>query len=84
MKTFLKKHRLNGYLIAGIILTTVIVLWIVVGRFYTPYNPTKMSSAKLQAPSPSHLFGTDKFGKRAIKYGWVQKVYGLFNKMRKQ
>ena len=63
MKTFLKKHRLNGYLIAGIILTTIIVLWIIIGRFYTPYNPTKMSSAKLQAPSPSHLFGTDKFGR---------------------
>ena len=28
--------------------------------------------------------GTDKFGKRVIKYGWVKKVYGLFNKMRKQ
>ena len=57
------KKKMNGYLLAGIIITSVIILWIIAGRFYTPYNPTKMSSAKLQGPSPSHLFGTDKFGR---------------------
>ena len=50
-------------LIAGCIITGIIVLWILVGHFYTPYPPTKMSSAKLQAPSAAHLFGTDKFGR---------------------
>ena len=59
----MKKTKLNGYLIAGILLTSVIILWIIIGRFYTPYNPTKMSSAKLQGPSLAHLFGTDKFGR---------------------
>ena len=61
--SILKKYRLNGYLVAGIIITSIIILWIIVGRFYTPYNPTKMSSAKLQGPSAAHLFGTDKFGR---------------------
>ena len=59
----MKKTKVNGYLIAGILLTSVIILWIIIGRFYTPYNPTKMSSAKLQGPSLAHLFGTDKFGR---------------------
>jgi len=57
------KKKLNGYLIAGCIITGIIVLWIIIGRFYTPYPSTKMSSAKLQAPSAAHLFGTDKFGR---------------------
>ena len=57
------KKKMNGYLLAGILITSVIILWIIAGRFYTPYNPTKMSSAKLQGPSPAHLFGTDKFGR---------------------
>ena len=59
----MKKHKWNGYLIAGVIITSIIVLWILIGRFYTPYPPTKMSSAKLQGPSLAHLFGTDKFGR---------------------
>ena len=59
----MKKRKWNGYLIAGAIITTIIVVWILVGRFYTPYPPTKMSSAKLQGPSLAHLFGTDKFGR---------------------
>ena len=57
------KKKWNGYLIAGCIITGIIILWILIGRFYTPYPPTKMSSAKLQGPSPAHLFGTDKFGR---------------------
>ena len=57
------KKKMNGYLLAGILITSVIILWIIAGRFYTPYNPTKMSSAKLQGPSFAHLFGTDKFGR---------------------
>ena len=53
----MRKRKWNGYLIAGAIITTIIVVWILVGRFYTPYPPTKMSSAKLQGPSLAHLFG---------------------------
>ena len=60
----MKKSKIwNGYLIAGLIITCIILIWMIVGQFYTPYVPTKMSSAKLQAPSAAHLFGTDKFGR---------------------
>ena len=59
----MNKRKWNGYLIAGVIITSIIVLWILIGHFYTPYPPTKMSSAKLQGPSLAHLFGTDKFGR---------------------
>ena len=57
------KKKLNRYLIAGCIITGIIVLWILVGHFYTTYHPPKMGSATLQAPSAAHLFGTDKFGR---------------------
>ena len=59
----MNKRKWNGYLIAGVIITTIIIAWILIGHFYTPYPPTKMSSAKLQGPSLAHLFGTDKFGR---------------------
>ncbi|MDO5456350.1 MAG: ABC transporter permease, partial [Eubacteriales bacterium] len=58
-----KTTKWNGYLVAGLIITSIILIWMIVGQFYTPYLPTKMSSAKLQGPSLSHLFGTDKFGR---------------------
>lgn len=59
----MKKKKINGYLLAGLILTGIILLWILIGTFYTPYVPTQMSSDKLQAPSLAHWFGTDKFGR---------------------
>ena len=60
----MKKRRLNGYLLAGLILTGLLLLITLVGVFYTPYSPTAMRAAeKLQAPSLRHLFGTDNFGR---------------------
>ena len=53
----------NGYLIAGCLIAGIILVWIIIGCFYTPYDPTKMTSARLQGPSIKHLFGTDKFGR---------------------
>ncbi|MDO5132020.1 MAG: ABC transporter permease [Eubacteriales bacterium] len=57
------RQKCNGYLVAGILIAGVILAWIIIGHFYTPYDPTKMSRAKLQGPSAAHLFGTDKFGR---------------------
>lgn len=57
------KKKMNGYLLAGLIITGIILGWMIIGRFYTPYVPTKMSTDKLQGPSLAHLFGTDKFGR---------------------
>ncbi len=59
----MKKKIWNGYLIAGLVITSIVLIWIIVGQFYTPYDPTQMTGAKLQAPSAAHLFGTDKFGR---------------------
>ena len=59
----MKTRKCNGYLIAGVLITATIILWIIIGKFYTPYPPTQMGADKLQAPSLAHLFGTDKFGR---------------------
>ncbi|NLU24351.1 MAG: ABC transporter permease, partial [Clostridiales bacterium] len=54
----------NTSLMVGLILAGLIALLVVVGCFWTPYPPTAMSgSEKFLAPSVSHLFGTDNFGR---------------------
>lgn len=54
----------NWYLKVGIIITTIVMLFTVIGYFYTPYEPTKMSAAdKYAGPSLSHLFGCDQMGR---------------------
>ena len=60
------KKRMNRspYLTAGLILTGVMAALILLGFFWTPYDPTAISgSAKFSAPSFSHLMGTDNFGR---------------------
>ncbi len=48
----------------GAVITGIMLLLIVVGFFYTPYNPTGMdNSAKLAAPSLRHIMGCDNFGR---------------------
>ena len=70
----MKKNKINGYLLAGLILFGIFLVMMIIGLFYTPYSPTAMSSAeKFQAPSAAHFFGTDNFGRdifsRALKGG---------------
>jgi len=57
------KKKMNGYLLAGLIITGIILLAIFVGMFWTPYTPTAMKYGRFQPPSPAHLFGTDNFGR---------------------
>jgi len=60
----MKKRALNGYLLAGLLLTGALFALIVAGCFWTPYDPTAMSGAeKTLAPSLRHLMGTDNFGR---------------------
>ena len=48
----------------GLFLVIFIVTITIIGLFYTPYDPNKMSALeKNQAPTLSHLFGTDNFGR---------------------
>lgn len=57
-----KKHNYN--LIIGGIITGLLVAVIVVGYFWTPFDPSLQDAAiKLQAPSLAHPMGTDNFGR---------------------
>lgn len=57
-----KKH--NWYLAFGLILTAIMIAYILVGFFWTPYDPGKLSGAtKLAKPSWEHLFGCDQMGR---------------------
>lgn len=54
----------NPYLTAGLILTGVLTGVIILGFFWTPYDPNAMAAGpKLAAPSLTHLMGTDSFGR---------------------
>ena len=57
------KKRINGFLLAGLIITGIMLIVTVVGVFWTPYVPTAMKYGRFQAPSFAHLFGTDNFGR---------------------
>lgn len=47
----------------GIALVSLIVLMGIVSFFYLPFDPTEVSEQRLSAPSASHIFGTDDFGR---------------------
>ena len=54
----------NKYVTAGLIMTGTAVLLGFLAFFWTPCSTTAMSlSEKFKAPSLSHLFGTDNFGR---------------------
>ena len=60
----MKEKRMNGYLLAGLILFGVLAAVILTGYFWTPYDPTAMAvGTKFDAPSAKHLLGTDNFGR---------------------
>ncbi len=57
-------RKLNRKLIFGIILALVMFIPVLIGFFVTPYDPEAMDiTLKNAAPSLSHLFGTDNFGR---------------------
>ena len=54
----------NWYLKCGLIITAFLLAVIIIGIFWTPYDPGYMDgSARLAPPSLAHLFGTDNFGR---------------------
>lgn len=58
------KQTGNRYLWAGLALFALLAALIVLGCFWTPYDPTAMSGGgKFLAPSLAHLLGTDNFGR---------------------
>lgn len=57
-------RRMNGYLKAGLLLTGFLTALIILGYFWTPYDPTAMAvGPKFEAPALAHLMGTDNFGR---------------------
>lgn len=59
-----ENRKRNFNLIAGGIVTGMMMLFIVVGIFYTPYHPELMdASAKFAGISGKHLMGCDNFGR---------------------
>lgn len=59
-----KKHSRNYNLIAGGIISGIMLLFIIIGIFYTPYDSEAMdASAKFAGVSLKHLMGCDNFGR---------------------
>ncbi len=59
-----KNKKYSPSLILGAIITAIMLLLIIIGFFYTPYDPEKMNSAaKLASPSLKHIMGCDNFGR---------------------
>ena len=66
-KISLKKILKDPYLVSGILIMGLVLLMIIVGIFWTPYDPTKMSaSEKLQGISLRHPMGTDNMGRDVL------------------
>lgn len=62
MKLNRKTYHFNYIL--GLLVTAFVLLIVLIGFFYTPYDPNKMNAAlKNSSPSLSHLLGTDNFGR---------------------
>lgn len=57
------KSTRNSFLYIGGLISAVMVALIVMGYFWTPYDPTAMGASKFLPPSPEHLLGTDNFGR---------------------
>ena len=61
----MKKH--NWYMRIGLVITAVMLLYMLVGFFWTPYDPGQLSAAdKLAGPSLAHLFGCDQLGRDVL------------------
>ena len=63
MKKLFAKHN-NWYFKTGFVITVFMILLVVIGQIWTPYDPSAMdSAAKAQGPSLTHIMGTDYFGR---------------------
>lgn len=60
----MKKHQKNYNFMIGAGIALFMLIFLLVGCFFTPYDPDAMDGgAKMAAPSLSHLFGCDHFGR---------------------
>ena len=49
----------NPFLRVGLVLTALVVGFIVLGLFWTPYSPNAMDFSRLLPPSAAHPMGSD-------------------------
>lgn len=64
MKNPIYSRLRNSYSVVGIGLAVILILFVVLGFFWTPYPPSKMSmELKFAAPSLAHPFGCDNMGR---------------------
>ncbi len=57
-------RKRNWFLTIGLALTAVILIWVMIGFFYTPYDANRISAAdKYAPPSLAHPFGCDQMGR---------------------
>lgn len=63
-----KQRKISSYNFTfGLTLTIFMAVLILLGFFWTPYDPEAMKgSLKLSAPTFAHLFGTDQFGRDVL------------------
>lgn len=62
-----KRTRKDYNFIIGCVIAITMAVFVLLGLFYTPYDPDTMNgSAKFAAPSLSHLFGCDQFGRDVL------------------
>lgn len=67
MKIRKDKRNTSYNFIFGLTLTVVMTTLIVLGFFWTPYDPEGMiGSLKLAGPSLAHVFGCDQFGRDVL------------------
>lgn len=60
----MKKQRHNTNFYIGLVLVLLVALMVMVGIFYTPFDPNAMDGTAMnQSPSLTHWFGTDYFGR---------------------
>lgn len=57
------KNKSNPFLYIGALLSALMAALIILGYFWTPYDPTAMAAKKFLPPSAEHLLGTDNFGR---------------------
>ncbi len=59
-----KIKKLNWMVYTGGIITAIIFIIVLIGRFYTPYDPSAMNGQlRLAGPSLAHIMGCDNFGR---------------------
>lgn len=60
----MRKDKINSYLVVGSIMLIIMLCFMILSFFYTPYEPNQMDVVhRYEAPSGMHLFGTDEFGR---------------------